>query len=495
MAVFTKVFAGAAGVAAASAPDLGVRISGPRGKPMAWPAHRGLFFLAVLTVAAAERPLVVDFAGPTLSLDSSDTSWSGVAAGARYIVSLLPEHWNSTAYAPYTIDFVAATGSGTGDSAGSDPWLVGQPPAVHCDGRWHRPSDGSLRWEGIEVTSGSDGAWGNYSAANVSWTMQPSGVPFSTAVVHHTALDYLAFEQRYGGRCAGANFTEIPSNSSAVLDETAHAALNPSSEFPAFRAPEDASVRLTSPRMGFFTTGGVMTYKSMSHGTGLRCSSAKPPNGMGSRCTGYSGGSRGGPLVLFEVNRSRGGDALVLSTGNHFTSSVVGLRRTCSHGSWRRRPPVLHRTPHIDYSENDLGGLDNITESDCAAACLKAPMCNAYTWGHGPIAGVNRCYLKSSTGFKPRTNSPQLSGYFCRDDPADSSLVAGTMGYVLDVPAGTSMRFVLSPLQNAGITATVHKWGQVMRTAYQLHRAPRGAADPVGHTLGYWTDNGESLLV
>ena len=111
---------------------------------------------------------------------------------------------------------------------------------------------------------------------------------------------------RYGGRCPGANFTELPSNTSTVLDETAHAALNPSSEFPAFLAPEDGTVRLTSPQMGFFTTGGVMNYGAMAHGTGLRCSTERVANGA--HCTGYSGGARGGPLVLFDVNTTRGGD-------------------------------------------------------------------------------------------------------------------------------------------------------------------------------------------
>ena len=187
--------------------------------------------------------------------------------------------------------------------------------------------------------------------------------------------------------------------------------------------------------------------------------------------------------------------ALVLSTGNHFTSSVIGLRRTCSHAAWRQRgatagPPVIHKTPGVDYSGNDLGGLYNLTEDGCAAACLASPMCNAYTWGQGPIAGAKRCYIKSSTGSHPRTNSPQMSGYFCRDNPADSTLVAGTMGYVLEVPAGTSMRFVLSPLAGAGVTAAVHKWGQVMRGGYRMTRSPRGSADIVGHSLGYWTDNG-----
>ncbi len=327
----------------------------------------------------------------------------------------------------------------------SDTWLTGQPPAVHCNGRWHRPADGSLEWTGIRTTSGVDGSWGPYRAANASWAMLPSGVAFHTAIVHYTVSDVLAFEQTYSGHCSDTNFTELPSNSSTVLDETAHAALNPSSEFPAFAAPEDGTSRLTSPHMGFFTTGGVMNYKSMSQGTGLRCSTARKPNGDGARCTGFSGGARGGPLVLFDAHNTSG-NALLLSTGNHFTSSVLGLRRSCSHAQWRRSSsPALTKTPGTDYSDNDLGGLYNLTESECVAACLGSPMCNAYTWGQGQVPGWKRCYLKSSTGFSPRQNTSQRSGYYCKDRPQDSSLVGGLMGYVREVPAGTMLQFVLSP--------------------------------------------------
>lgn len=384
------------------------------------------------------------------------------------------------ALAPYTIRW----GDGT--------WLLGQPPAVHCGGRWHRPADGSLRWAGITVTNGTNGAWGAYTAANASWLMLPTGVPFHTAVVHYTTHDVLAFEQTYGGDCPDANFTELPSNRSAVLDETAHAALNPSSEFPAFAAPEDGTSLLTSSHLGFFSTGGVMNYRAMSRGTGLRCSKkAKKPNGEGERCTGFSGGARGGPLVLFDVNVTRG-NALVLSTGNHFTSSVLGLRRSCSHADWRRASsPALTKTPGTDYSDNDLGGLYNLTESECAEACLASPMCNAYTWGQGQIPGWKRCYLKSSTGFHARTNTPQRSGYFCKDRPQDSSLVGGLMGYVRSVPAGTMLQFVMAP-SGGGITEAVHKWGQVLRDVNRLQRIPNmragPASDPVGRSLGYWTD-------
>jgi hypothetical protein len=104
----------------------------------------------------------------------------------------------------------------------------------------------------------------------------------------------------------------------------------------------------------------------------------------------------------------------------------------------------------------------------------------------GSIAGVKRCYLKSST-LGARTGSPQTSGFFCKDKQTDTSLVAGTMGYVAFVPKGTAMRFVLSALAGQGITAAVSKWGEGLRAAYALHRVPRGASnDPVGRSLGYW---------
>eukprot|EP00663_Eupelagonemidae_sp_cell21sb_P008717 gene8717-664_t len=101
---------------------------------------------------------------------------------------------------------------------------------------------------------------------------------------------------------------------------------------------------------------------------------------------GFSGGARGGPLALFEVNKTRG-DAMVLSTANHFTSSVLGLRRTCSHAAWRKSgaEAPLHTANGTDYSRNDIGVLHNITEAACASACLATPMCNAYTYGHGTL--------------------------------------------------------------------------------------------------------------
>lgn len=454
--------------------------------------------LAVLAV-------VDECAAATASSSASGQYWTGIAGGAHYAVSLSP--WNdsnppyaltdgvlslalhlaavsvrATGWSRYTISF---------DAEGGDVWLAGQAPTVHCYDRWHQVGDRSLEWAGLAITNGMNDDWGPYRAANASWVMRPSGVAFHTSIVHYTARDVLSFEQMYGGHCPDANFTELPSNRSTTLDETAHAALNPSSEFPAFGAPEDGTSRLTSSRMGFFTTGGVMNYKAMSRGTGLQCSKVRKPNGEGERCTGFSGGARGGPLVIFDVNVTRG-NAMVLSTGNHFTSSVLGLRRSCSHANWRRHPsPTLTKAPGTDYSDNDLGGLYNLTESECATACLTSPMCNAYTYGQGQIPGWKRCYLKSSTGFSPRSNTPQASGYFCKDDPQDSSLVAGLMGYVRTVPPGTMLRFVLSP-SGGGITEAVHKWGQVMRDVFHLQRSPSvhggATADPVGRSLGYWTD-------
>jgi hypothetical protein len=304
------------------------------------------------------------------------------------------------------------------------------------------------------------------------------------------------FETLYGSDCPAANFTVLPSNETTILDARSHAALHPSSEFPAFAAPEDGSVRLTSEQMGFFTTGGVMNYLGLAKGLGLKRSAGKGP-----LVNAYTGGAQGGPLVLFEVNKTRGdADALVLSTANHHTSSVVGMRRTCSRAEWRRRRTWnLTKAAHCDLSQFDLGGIDNISEAQCAQACLGAPMCNAYTHGSGgcgPGSGCSvRCYLKSSTlggqhcdDGSPR--SPQNSGWFCRDRAEDSVLVAGPLQYLLAIPAHTAFRYLLSPLAGHGITAAVDNWGVALRRAAKLQRTPLPRDDPVVSMLGYWTDNG-----
>ena len=79
-----------------------------------------------------------------------------------------------------------------------------------------------------------------------------------------------------------------------MLQAEGHAALYPSSEFPVFAAPEPggqgaARARLTSDRMGFFSTGGVMTYIGMAKGLGLHGTDGKT---MATRP--YVGGARGG---------------------------------------------------------------------------------------------------------------------------------------------------------------------------------------------------------
>ena len=413
---------------------------------------------------------------------AATTTWAFVAGGARVEVSLLPWPNRSThGHPPFSVSFERP-----GDTS-TRPWLIGQLPAVHC-GQWHSPADGSLRWTRIEQLQGKEHpVWGKFNAVNITWTLQSTGSSFFTSILHFLDSDSVGFQQQYGGTCAGANYTELPSNASTVLGPEGHASLNPSAEFPSFAAPETSgAVRLTSDEIGYFTTGGVMNYGAMSQGVGLK---------------GFEGGARGGPLVLFDVNKSRSNaNALVLSTADHFTSSIIGMRRTCSHADWRRSvPPPLFRVPHADFSQHDLSGIDNLTEAQCADACLGSPMCNAYTWGSGGcgsrkscIGGV-RCYLKASTmGWTNRDGtSAQHSGYFCKDDASTTALVGGALSYVAHIPSGTAFMYLLSPLQGRGITAALDKWGGVLRQAYKLERQPSGAgSDPVGTQLGYWTDNG-----
>lgn len=190
--------------------------------------------------------------------------------------------------------------------------------------------------------------------------------------------------------------------------------------------------------------------------------------------------------MLFDVNRTAGdANAAVFSTANHHTSSVFGMRRTCSHAEWRRRlpRPAAVRRQHCDLSLHDLGGVDNITEEACAEACLHAPMCNAYTWGPGGAPpGADRCYLKSSTlgGTDCISNrSVQTSGWFCKDAPSDTVLAAGALQYLTRIPPGTAFRHLLSPLAGRGITAAADKWGRALRSAARLVRAPPPAEDPV----------------
>eukprot|EP01052_Picozoa_sp_SAG31_P016505 SAG31_NODE_1095_length_9928_cov_5.441042_8_plen_1013_part_00 len=422
--------------------------------------------------------------------------WTGVAGGARYSVLLTPWHTAAPGTAPYSIGF------------GAETWLRGTLPSVHCFNRWHTASDGSLSWVGAQVINGTDGEWGPFSAANVTWALRSPNASedgtttrdfFYTSVIHYDRADVLMFESVYGSDCRDANFTVLPSNASTILDARAHAALHPSSEFPAFAAPEDGSVRLTSEQMGFFTTGGVMNYLGLARGLGLK----RPAGKRSPLGHAYTGGAQGGPLVLFEVNKTLGdADALVLSTANHHTSSVAGMRRTCSRAEWRRAGVWnLTKVAHCDLSDHDLGGIDDISEAQCADACLGAPMCNAYTYGSGgcgPGSSCDvRCYLKSSTlggnhcDDSPASHpSPQHSGWFCRDRAEDSTLVAGPLQYLLAIPAHTAFRFLLSPLAGRGLTAAVDKWGQGLQRAARLQRTPQPRDDPVVSMLGYWTDNG-----
>lgn len=226
-----------------------------------------------------------------------------------------------------------------------------------------------------------------------------------------------------------------------------------------------------------------MNYEGMHHGVGLHS---------------FQGGALAGPLVLFEVNKTLSiANALILSPADHFTSSILGVRRTCSHAAWRRSAnPGVHRIPRTDLSQFDLGGIDNLTETACMDACIGAPMCNAYTWGSGgcdtkkqSCIGDVRCYLKSSTmGWTNRQGtSVQNSGFFCEDDASDTALVAGPLGYIAHIPGGTQFTYMLSPLAGQGITAAVDKWGRVLREGFKLKRSPSGI-DPVGTELGYWTD-------
>jgi hypothetical protein len=150
--------------------------------------------------------------------------WNGVAGGASFSVSLDQAGWVSSSDGdskptPYWVDFPplgaqhetsdeAATDNGGGsisdggDGGGSNtegnrhgrsttirpdpissspplfdpnrpsnpPWLRGLPPSVHCGGRWHTVSDGTLKWSNARMVNGTNYGHPDTTAAT------PSGV-------------------------------------------------------------------------------------------------------------------------------------------------------------------------------------------------------------------------------------------------------------------------------------------------------------------------------
>eukprot|EP00039_Didymoeca_costata_P022263 m.4153 g.4153 ORF g.4153 m.4153 type:complete len:922 (-) comp2906_c0_seq1:25-2790(-) len=405
-------------------------------------------------------------------------TWQAKAGGAEIRVSLAASNWNDSAISdgPYSIYF------------DTEEYLRGLAPAVHCQNKWHTTMDKSLEWQGVSITNGTDegdlenGGWGDYTRVNISWALVPSGIVLHTSISVYHMLDVFAFDQEIGGNvdCTLANSSELPSNASTTLYPDAHAALAPSIEFPAFAAPEgnNTQTRLSSNLLGYATTGGVMTYTDMGQGIGLN---------------GYNGGMRDGPLVLFDVNKTQGdANSLVLSPGNHFTSSLISKRRSCGRQEWRNKKLPLNFSTiyNKDFKGNDLGSIENKTLQQCADACLATPQCSVFSWvpANDPVI-PQKCFLKHSTaGNAP--DSKHISGVYCTDLLDQTALVAGPTQYLQEIKVGTSFKYILVPQAGKGITASIDKWGKAMRSAYSLQRKPALATDEVASSLSYWTDNG-----
>ena len=73
------------------------------------------------------------------------------------------------------------------------------------------------------------------------------------------------------------------------------------------------------------------------------------------------------------------------------------------------------------------------------------------------------------------------------DSDVGMVLQAGLMGSVLEVPAGFSLKTVVSV--GAGVNDAMTKWGQQMRKAYSTDRTAVDT-DRTLHELGFSTDNG-----
>eukprot|EP00054_Salpingoeca_dolichothecata_P019417 m.120711 g.120711 ORF g.120711 m.120711 type:complete len:761 (+) comp23248_c0_seq1:183-2465(+) len=255
-----------------------------------------------------------------------------------------------------------------------------------------------------------------------------------------------------------------------------HASLSPLSGFPRWRAGTGSSQDpplLASSQMGFATWGGVMTYAEAMVGVGLER---------------YMGGIRGGPLLLFEVNKTRT-DGLVMSPANSFFDTIMGLENECTKQEWRSAGPTGWTVDNAtDFFLNDLGSLPAQSIDECAQFCWNAPMCTCFGYNGPSGEFANKCWLKRSTRGKSKSN--HVSGHFCSDLGKPQSLSFGFQPYLQSIPPGTAVRAIISPQSQQGPTGIMKKWGDVLRKGHKTFRSPIKQQDLTRSKLSYWTDNG-----
>eukprot|EP00051_Salpingoeca_urceolata_P023417 m.397174 g.397174 ORF g.397174 m.397174 type:complete len:909 (+) comp20104_c10_seq16:1837-4563(+) len=349
-------------------------------------------------------------------------------------------------------------------SVNGSTWLQGMAPAVHCQGQWFRPGAG-LTWVGAYPATGSDGYLGQWQALHVNWTAGESMMSWTTSFWYYPEHDSFRFEQVYPDGCAQANTSALPANTSNLGEFDSSS--TPSSQFPQWDASNTSALGTT---LGYLSVAGRMSHDHNSHGIGL---------------TGYGRsnlltGQEGGPLALFEVNKSNPA-TLVLSSMDQFMTGITARVATCEQ--YAENQCLIEMD--VDYRYNDISSLNTTSAGACCEACHKTPGCTCFTYAPAtvPVYGT-LCWLKSSAAGSMSAKG-HVSGRVCKHQAA-AVVASGPHSYIQQIPKGFSLSFLIQPAQ--GITAAMDGWGSVLRTLHNTSRQTE--TDLVTNYLGYWTDNG-----
>lgn len=197
--------------------------------------------------------------------------------------------------------------------ATSDPeaWLSGGDIAVRLGGSWHTLSAGTLVATASNETSGDDALRGPWTRLTVSLVMSSApATPVEAAFTCYGSGASVAFTLSYPLGASGAATSPCPPTDPSPMFNSS---TSPTARFPSFCA--DAATRLGG-RLAFLEWLGDWAFEQNTVTVGLAAN--------------FTGGQASGPLVLWDHTPGapllHKPAALVLSSGNRFRSTILGLQ-------------------------------------------------------------------------------------------------------------------------------------------------------------------------
>lgn len=351
-------------------------------------------------------------------------------------------------------------------------WLRSSPavprPRAWCRNKWHDFANPATST--VDSTRTTDSVSILYSSTEQG-RRQGSGASFSMNVTFEvdTGNASFLFRQSFPDGCSNSSGLNIPPMAGRSFNSTSV----PLSEFPTWDYSADS---LLQSRLGYITWAGLFAFTRASQGIGLR---------------GYTGGSEGGPIALFEPGATDR-PALVMSPFDEFMSSILALRHLegssaapmCGAGS-------SHFENNVDYIQHDFpaSSLKGVpSASACCKACTLDTACRAWSWigpnctnpACAPLIG--NCYMKWSAVGRSVSH-----GHVSGQVEKHAVLVGGVQGRVAFIPPGHSTTVIITGSATGGVRPTLEKWGVALRERHGTKRATQSLTET---KLSAWTDNG-----